>query len=258
MWRIRLDSTTGNIALEVRDPEVLLTRFYTLDTEKYTLKELPLPQVQAWWQGLEDAEQGILYLHGYGNRQLGQHKGIVAIAEADGSKGWEVPELAFYGISAAGLVAYDPEQPEAPLQVLALATGQPTGVTLSQWQAAAAVAQFSPIRYRYCLYPVLYREGEPYFEEVRAFLGAQLRVQAVKAIEYAETGANLVVSFYTEEAAGKLRNELAIFDLEGVLHQKVQLGSGLSGIGSDTFFIFKHNLHFIQNKDILQVFRLLA
>ncbi|MCX2740806.1 DUF4905 domain-containing protein [Pontibacter anaerobius] len=258
MWRIRLDSRTACLALEVRDPDLLLTRFYVLDTDGHTLQQLDMPQAKAWWQGLEEAEHGLLYLHGYGNRQLGQHKGIMAYSEANGSNVWEVKELAFYGIAKAGVVAYDPQQPEAPLQVLSPQTGQPSGVTLSQQQAAEEVARYDQARFRDCLYPALYREGEPYFEQVQAFLWEQLEVQAVQAVEYAETETCLVVSFYQADTAGKLQNELAVFDLEGKLYQKVKIGGDLSGIGSDTFFIFKHNLYFILNKDILQVFRLLA
>lgn len=255
---MRLDSTTSCLALEVRDPDLLLTSFYTLDTDTYTLHKLDMPQAQAWWQGLEDAEHGFLYLHGYGNRQLGQHKGIVAIQEQSGQEVWEAQELAYYGVSAAGLVAYDPQQPEAPLKVLSPDTGNPLGITYTQQQAAEEVASHSHARYRACQYPVIYRQGEEYFEQVRDFLLEQLQVQAVQAIEYAETDTCLVVSFYTLGSDSKLVNELAIFDLEGNLHQKVQIGSGLNGVGSDTFFIFKHKLYFILNKDILQVFRLLA
>ncbi|CAM3686370.1 DUF4905 domain-containing protein [Pontibacter korlensis] len=255
---MRLDSSTACLALEVRDPDLLLTSFYTLDTASLSLSHLDLPQTQAWWQGLEDAEHGLLYLHGYGNRQLGQHKGIAGYDEENKGKVWETAELAFYGIAKAGVLAYNPMQPEAPLQSLAPKTGMATGQSFTQQEAAEEVAHYSRTRYQDCLYPILYREGEAYFEQVRDFLREQLQVEPLQALEYAETETCLVISFYLEDTDGSLQNELAIFDLEGKLHQKVKIGSRLSGIGSDTFFIFKHNLYFILNKDILQVFRLLA
>ncbi|WP_276497046.1 DUF4905 domain-containing protein [Pontibacter litorisediminis] len=258
MWRIRLDSGTACLALEVRDPDLLLTRFYTLETSSYTLAQLGLPEAKAWWQGLEDAAHGNVYLHGYGNRQMGQHKGIFAFSEADHSKVWEQGELAFYGVAKAGVLAYAPDRPELPMQVLSPATGAATGTTYSQEQAAAEVTLYSQARFSSCLYPVLYREGEPYFAQVRAFLQEQLQVQPLQALEYAETENALVISFYTGGADGKIQNDLAIFDLAGNLHRKMKIGSDLSGIGSDTFFIFNHNLYFILNKDILQVFQLLA
>lgn len=258
MWRMRLDSSTARLALEVRNPDLLLTRFYTFDTHTHALDQLPLPEAKAWWQGLEDAEFGNLYLHGYGNRQIGQHKGISAYKAAEQSKLWEAPDMAFYGIAADGVLAYHPDCPELPLQLLNPQTGKPTGSTCSQQQAAEAVARYSRERFLDCQYPVLYRLGEAYFAQVQAFLQEQLQVQAVLALEYAETEAHLVISFYTSDDSGKLKNELAVFDLDGKLHQKMEIASQLNGFGSDTFFIFNHKLYFILNKDILQVFQLLA
>ena len=258
MWRMRLDSSTACLTLEVRDPDLLLTRFYTLDTHAHTLAQLPLPEAKAWWQGLEDAEFGNLYLHGYGNRQMGQHKGIKAFRETDQIKLWEAADMAFYGIAAGGVLAYNPDRPELPLQLLNPQTGEPTGTTCSQQQAAEEVARYNQARFQHCLYPVLYRQGEAYFAQVQAFLEEQLQVLAVLALEYAETEAHLVISFYTSDESGKLKNELAVFDLDGKLHQKMEIASQLNGFGSDTFFIFNHKLYFILNKDILQVFQLLA
>lgn len=258
MWRMRLDSSSACLALEVRDPDLLLTRFYTFNTHTHNLAQLPLPEAKAWWQGLEDAEFGNLYLHGYGNRQMGQHKGIMAYKSADQSKLWEAAEMAFYGTMSGGILAYNPDRPELPLQLINPQTGAPTGSTCSQQEAAEAVAQYSRERFQNCLYPVLYRQGEAYFAQVQAFLQEQLKVQAVLALEYAETEAHLVISFYTSDESGKLKNELAVFDLDGKLHQKMEIASQLNGFGSDTFFIFNHKLYFILNKDILQVFQLLA
>lgn len=255
---MRLDSSTGCLTLEVRDADVLLTSFYILNTQNHTLEQLQLPQAQAWWQGLEDAAYENLYLHGYGNRQLGQHKGIIAISQVTGKQVWETKQLAFYGVDSTGLLAYNPEQPEVALQVLHPTTGKATGITRTQQEAAAAVTEHNQIRYQNCMYPTLYFEGEEHFNTVQAFLKQQVEIEAVKAIEYAETNSCLLVSFYTLEATGKLKNDLVVFNLEGDLQLKVTLGTALSGIGSDTFFIFKHNLYFIQNKDILQVFRLLV
>ncbi|WP_233555652.1 DUF4905 domain-containing protein [Pontibacter oryzae] len=255
---MRLDSITGCLAIEIRDADVLLTSFYTLDTASHTLKQLQLPQAKAWWQGLEDATHGFLYLHGYGNRQLGQHKGIIAISQVTGKQVWETKELAFYGVDSPGLLAYNPEQPEAALQVLHPTTGKATGITRTQQEAAAEVAKYNQIRYQNCIYPTLYLEGEDHFNTVQFFLKQEFEIEVVKAIDYAETDSCLLVSFYTLEPDGKLQNELAVFNLKGDLQLKVTLGTALTGIGSDTFFIFKHNLYFIQNKDILQVFRLLV
>ncbi|MBF9254629.1 DUF4905 domain-containing protein [Pontibacter sp. 172403-2] len=257
MWRIRIDAAAGRLALEVRDADVLLAFFYTFDCQGHTLQQLSLPQALTWWQGLEDAHAGLVYLHGYADRQLGQHKGITALNAATDKIQWEAADLAFYGLSDEGIMAHPAAAPGEDFVLLNSATGQIIRKQITQQAAAAAAEKFSHSRYQACIYPILYREGEAYFTQVQAFVEAQLGQTPVSAIEYAEAGEMLVVSFYTPATDGKLDNYLAVFNFEGDLLLNTTLGSGLSGIGSDTFFIFKHKLYFIQNKDSLHVYALL-
>ncbi len=235
----------------------MLAYFFAYDCRQHSLLPLPIPQALTWWQGLEEAYDGLVYLHGYADRKLGQHKGIRALEAATGTLKWEATELAFYGLCAEGLLAYPAASTEHAYQLLNAATGQVLQQAVAQDAAVAVTESFSRSRYAACQYPVLYPEGEPYFAQVQAFIAAQLGTEALKAIEYVETDAALVVSYYTGEAAGKLDNYLAVFNFEGDLQLHVSLGSSLSGIGSDTFFIFKHKLYFIRNKDVLQVYSLL-
>lgn len=258
MWRIRLDAAANLLALEVRDADLLLASFYTLNAATHRLQLLPLPQAQSWWQGLEDTQGGSLFLHGYGDRKMGQHKGIKAIAAASGEVLWEVPDMAFYGFTPEGVLAYPAAAPDAPFGELQLNTGKPLRTGVPQLQAAEEVAQYSQTRYRHAVFPALYLEGEPYYDELRDFLVAHLNAAAVKGIEYAETETALVVSYYEQEAGNTLKNYIAVFDLDANLMLKEQFAEGLSGIGSDTFFIFMHDLYFIRNKTILEVYRLLA
>ncbi|MFD2515843.1 DUF4905 domain-containing protein [Pontibacter locisalis] len=258
MWRIRLDTSAFNLALEIRDADLLLAYYFTLSASDFTIRQLPVPSAQAWWKGLEDTQEGVVYLHGYGDRKVGQHKGIIAMAAATGERIWEQPELAFYGVVADGVLAYPATAPEISFQLLHPRTGQPLKTGLRQQDAAEQAEAFSVRRYKNCTYPALYKEGEAYFEQVRDFLEAQLGIVPVKAVEYAETDAALVVSFYEDKGEAGLTNFVAVFNLEGDLQLKEKLGSGLSGIGSDTFFIFNLNLYFLQDKQILKVYRLLA
>lgn len=258
MWRIRLDTAARRLALEVRDPDLLLTHFYTLDLTTFRIGQLPIQQGQAWWQGLEDTQGGYIYLHGYGDRKLGQHKGIIALEAATAALAWEEAELTLYGVTVEGLLAYPAATPEADFRLLLLSTGQQLRGGITQQQAAEAVAGFSAIRYRQAVYPVLYLEGEEYFAQVQQFLEAQHLHGTIQAIEYAETAIAFCISYYIRATDGTLQNYIAVFDTAGTLRLKEQLAGGLSGIGSDTFFIFMDELYFIKEKAILEVYRLLA
>jgi hypothetical protein len=257
VWRIRLDTVAGRLALEVRDSDVLLAHFYTLDCHSHTLTQLDLPERHTWWLGLEDAHQGLVYLHGYGDRKLGQHKGIRALLSGTGEEAWYNPDLAFYGVDQDGILVYEAATPEAPLQLLEAREGKLLQSGISQQIAAARVGAFSQQRYREVSYPFLYQEGEEYFDEVRVFLSQQLHCQAVKALEYAETDQEIIISYYLAGEKNKLDNFLAVFDLNGFLHLNELLAGGLNGVGSDTFFIFMRSLYFVQNKDSLKAYSLI-
>ncbi|MFT2011332.1 DUF4905 domain-containing protein [Pontibacter sp. 13R65] len=252
---MKLDTVTQQLALEIRDGDLLLASFFVLSCENLELQELRLPQANAWWQGLEDAHAGLVLLHGYGDRKLGQHKGITALA-ANGQVQWQKPDLAFYGIGEQGIFAHEVAKPGTDFRLLQLPAGEEAHPQVAQAKAASEVAAFNLTRFKDCLYPVLYLEGEAYFEQVAAFLSDAAAVHPVKAIEYAETELNIFLSFYQSTQTAALDNFLFIFDLEGNLTHSECLATELTGIGSDTFFIFRGDLYFIQQKEILQIFSL--
>ncbi|MCJ8163346.1 DUF4905 domain-containing protein [Pontibacter sp. E15-1] len=258
VWRIRLDTAARRLALEVRDADLLLAHFYTLQTETLALQQLPVPSGKAWWQGLEDAQHGHVYLHGYGDRKLGQHKGITALEAATLAVAWDEPGLAFYGMAEEGVLAYTADAPEAAFQELQAATGACLRTDLTQQEAAEAVARYSAARFRQAVYPVLYLEGEDYFTQVQQFLESRQLHGAALAIEYAETGEAIIISSYWRTPGGSYQNCIVVFDHTGSLCLKAVLADGLTGIGSDTFFIFMDDLYFLKDKAHLEVYRLLA
>ncbi|PVY37374.1 DUF4905 domain-containing protein [Pontibacter virosus] len=256
MWRIRLDTPGGWLALEVRDADLLQTRFYTLHHADGQLLELKLPDHNTWWLGLEDVHEQVLYLHGYGDRKLGQHKGIRAFAVDSGKALWQQPDLAFYGVEEHGLLAYEVNQARTELLLLESGYGKTLQNDIRQKEAADRMQRYHKLRFEAVLYPHLYHEGEVYFEQVRNFLMQELDCEPVRALEYAETDTCLVVSYYKEAGEKKLDNFLAVFDLNGFLLLNELLAGAIDGVGSDTFFIFMRNLHFVQNKTTLKAYSL--
>nr|WP_255594513.1 DUF4905 domain-containing protein [Pontibacter sp. HSC-14F20] len=244
------------MALEVRDADLLQTRFYTLHLTGSPLLELKLPDLNTWWLGLEDVHKQVLYLHGYGDRKLGQHKGIRAFATDSGIALWQQSELAFYGIEERGLLAYEVTQTGKELLLLESGYGKTIRSDISQKEAADGVQRCHKLRFEAVRYPHLYREGEIYYEQVRDFLVQELDCEPVTALEYAETDTCLVVSYYCRTNENKLDNFLAVFDLNGFSHLNELLAGAIDGVGSDTFFIFMRSLYFVQNKTSLKAYSL--
>ncbi|EJF09875.1 DUF4905 domain-containing protein [Pontibacter sp. BAB1700] len=256
MWRIRLDAPNGWLALEVRDADLLQARFYTLHLPDAHLLELELPDPNTWWLGLEDVHGQVVYLHGYGDRKLGQHKGIRAFAADTGKALWQQPELAFYGVEERGVLAYNITEAPGELLLLESGYGKTVQNDIGQKKAADRVQRYHEHRFGAVQYPHLYREGEAYFEQVRDFLVQELDCEPVGALEYAETDTCLVVSYYCKSGENKLDNFLAVFDLNGFLHLNELLAGAIDGVGSDTFFIFMRNLYFVQNKTTWKAYSL--
>jgi hypothetical protein len=217
---------------------------------------VPLAPEKSWWLGLEDVHAGVLLLHGYGDRKLGQHKGIKAFAGDKDSMVWEQADLTFYGIAAEGVLAYESQAPESNFFILDIRGGEVLQDNITQAEAAMLVQHFARERFAACTYPVAYRDGEVYFSDVQEFITHQFSEEPVQALEYAELNNYIVVSYYLQGADSKLTNYLAVFDTAGNLLLKECLGTGLTGLGSDTFIIFNQILFFIQQKNILKVFKL--
>jgi hypothetical protein len=95
--------------------------------------------------------------------------------------------------------------------------------------------------------PVQYTEGSPHFETVQKFLADRLNFPAVFALEYLETGGNIIISCYSQEEAG-LANYLFVLSAEGKVLLKEKLDGPLKGIGLDTFFMLKGCVIFVRNR----------
>lgn len=256
MWRLRLDTLGGWLALELRDADLLQAQFYTLRLPAGLPAPLHIPDQSTWWLGLEEAHAGQLYLHGYGERKLGQHLGVRAFSAETGDLIWQQPVLALYGIAATGLLAYDPIQLSGELLLLDSSTGETLQSGIPQHQASGWVKGYLAARQQGVQYPQLYLAGEDYFEQVQNFLSQALGCEAVSAIEYAETETCFVMSYYIRKDADKLDNFLAVFDLNGFLHLNQLLVGAIDGVGSDTFFIFMRKLYFVQNKATVTAYSL--
>lgn len=242
----------------MRDGDLLLAHFYTYNAATKHLAQLTLPQQQAWWQGLEDAQGSNVYLHGYGDRKLGQHKGVFALEAISGKLLWQQAEQALYGITAEGIVTYDVAAPENDFQILEPKSGAVLSIAVPQQQAAEQVASHSAKRYSQTVYPTLYLEGEAYFDQVQGFLETLGLTGATQAMEYAETESHIMIGYYVREPDTKLNQMLLVLDLNGAICLKEPLAHSLTGLGSDSFFIFMNDLYYIQDKHILRVYQLLA
>lgn len=254
IWKVKPDFSTGNLALEIRDPALLQTGYYVLQGASGRLQlENWLPR-EPWWVGLEAAHRNLLLLHGFpAVKDTGRHLGITAVSAEKGTITWDIPDLTFLGlVSADELLA---QNQSGRLYSVDLATGAAEEFSPPAAHAKIAVQAFEIELGKKWLVPLPYSPADAHYPVLQQFIRKQTGLEAVQTIEYLETDRHIVLSFYATNH-GVLANFLMVCSLSGELLLHICLEEKVAGLGSDTFFIFAQKLFFIQEKRRLAGFLL--
>lgn len=94
VWRMKI-SRSGEILLEIRDPEKKEAWFSCLDETSGTELWTGLRLDEPWWIGVEDMEQGRLFLHGFRKPDMPRHLGIHTYDLRTGTLMWRNDNLTF-------------------------------------------------------------------------------------------------------------------------------------------------------------------
>jgi hypothetical protein len=251
IWQLRFHPADDLIAVECRSAEVLETIFSAFrgTDGEFLLSDYTV--ADSWWTGLEAIDSGLLYLHGMEAGGLGQHRGITAIGLADGFTRWQRPDCRFYGITANELVAVPVGSEVLSWRSLNKNTGAETGKIWEGASVQTALASYRDSQFQEIRQPVQHAADTVYFADLASFIQNNLAVEPQLAIDYLETDTYFGLGFYVADAEELFDYWVAVYALEGTLWLQKNLGTELSGIGTDNFFIFKDRLILIQNKTTL-------
>jgi hypothetical protein len=108
--------------------------------------------------------------------------------------------------------------------------------------------QFSPLTDPVLEFPAHYKEGEEYFEEAAAFIRTTIGTAPVRAIDYAELGDHIILSFYKVTEKQQLGLDLLVMDVNGETMLYDILGDDLRGIADPPFMFYNGNLIFVKEK----------
>ena len=97
------------------------------------------------------------------------------------------------------------------------------------------------------VYPFHYLEEGEDFKKVAFFILKKLMHVAFGACDYMEFRDKVIISFYHQEE-GKVVNQLVVFDGQGEVVFSKKIGTGLKGLGMDTFFVNREQLIFVDHK----------
>lgn len=225
------------LIIEDRDPVRKQVLFSALNFNTNTFLWRDKPLEETWWVNASAVTCGIILFTVYLDTNNPDKKGILAYSLQDMSLTWWNNDFSISSIKGDLIVGFTSKTGLKEL-ILDVRTGKERTL---QEDSGNAPALPIPLQK-----PLQYGEGMEYFETVKTFLGNQLNLTAVSALEYLETDRNIVISFYSEE--GGLANYLLVISKEGEILLKEKLDWPVKGIGMDTFFILGNALFFVKNK----------
>ncbi len=240
IWKQFIDTSTNQLVIEVRNADLHQVSFHTIDLNTGNVVNAIEPEDETWWLGIEDVCDGKIIVHGYESEQSPIHHRVYCFDAFTGEQLWKNEEVYFYQKEAQSLWVNSKEN---VFQRLALATGKVLEET-ENVPADNLIKQFVEL-------PFHYTEENTHFLTLTQFLEQQQQIQAVKAIEYWESASRIVISYYICDDSQKLENYLLILSTDGEILFQDCLESQLNGIGMDTFYVYKNQLFFIQEKKIL-------
>ncbi len=118
----------------------------------------------------------------------------------------------------------------------------------------AAPSADKPQGQQHISYATAYPDSSGYFQWFVQYFGDHGIIPR-RQIEYLKTDQNILISYYEKDETG-LANSLAILDQDGQLLECILLEDRLTGIGKDTFFVFRNKAIFVSQKNTLNIYDL--
>ena len=210
IWKTLVDASGYRLFLELRDATTRKASFAALDLRQHQLiwqQSFDEP----WWIGLTAANDRVVILHTYTNRQNPEQKEFWAVDSTTHKLLKKTRTLA--DLAEAGFLT------------------QPDELSKN----------------KVCTMPFFYQATHAYFATVKRFIELHANVTPVKGCEYVEYQDVVGMAYYIEERKA-LANYLLVIDRKGreMLHKKID--EQLSDVGIGTFFIVRNQLIFIQQK----------
>ncbi len=244
IWKMLPDETGKYLLIEYRNDTRRKVDFLCVDmkTKKILWQKTSLKEL--WWLGLKETTEGKIIIHGYKNSKSPEHKGIYVIDLFSGKLLWENKDLTHVSSHPGYILAANDDPDKPALFKMDIQSGE-----LIQTTEPGSEKNFSVPDYKL---PVLYTAESNHFMTIATFISQQLQMLSDLAIEYLEHHSYIIISFYTSEQ-NAVDNYIAVFDVEGNLLLQEKIGTGLKGIGQDTFFIYGSNLVYVKNKSELVI-----
>jgi hypothetical protein len=243
IWKTLVDEQAKLIFIESRDSETKRVTFSAWDFEKNSFLWENIEFEEKWWISLGYASDGMLLLTLYTDTNNPDKKSVICFDIGKREIVWWKNNFVVACVSNGIVTGQDTKfgSKELCLEIK-------TGKGLMQVER-----EIEPVQNLFTIKPLQYIQGTDHFESVKAFLERKCSFSPVHVVEYREYDSMILISAFKGQT--DLANYLMVFNSEGDIVLKEQLGENLKGIAYDTFFILSGFLIFVKNKRELISYR---
>ncbi len=232
IWRILPDTHSNLFAVELRDEQSRKVVFHGLDSATGEILSEIYPTHDDWWVGIECVYNQKMILHGFEDEENPTHSGVYCYDLRNGKLLWSFPSHRMNTFSHDFVLMQSEET-----------------VTIVDWsgESVAQSAKSEVIESDRLQSPSPYSQESEYFNTVSQFISERFGQHPIELIEYLETEQLIMISYNFAES-GKLTNQLKVLTIDGEIVLEEVLGTGLKGIGVNTFFLSQNQLIFTKDK----------
>ncbi len=242
VWKTLVDEQSGILFIESRNVETQTVNFSAWDVPNKRFLWQSLQFEEKWWLTLGYAGAGMLLFTHYADTNNPDKKSVMAYDVVQQQLKWWKNNFVVANVNDNIVVGADTKFGSRELMV-DIRTGDELKESVN----------FSPSQNFMVIRPLQYFEQTEHFNTVKDFIERKCAISATQLIEYCEHRSLIIISAFAEE--GNLANYLMVFNSEGDIVLKEQLGENLKGIAFDTFFILTGFLIFVKNKRELISYR---
>ncbi|HEY0652607.1 MAG TPA: DUF4905 domain-containing protein [Chryseosolibacter sp.] len=243
VWKTLADEESGTIFIESRDSQKKNVSFsaWRPQSNEWLWKDLQFEE--EWWISLGYVKEGVVLFTLYSDTDNPDKKSLVAVDVLTQKIKWWKNNFVVAYLAQGTVVGQDTKFGSREI-ALDLFAGNEIVMPAKENDEPQ---NFAIVR------PLQYIQGTEHFETVKRFIERKCQFTPVDAIEYREYESLIVISAFERQT--DLANYLIVFNSEGDIVLKEQLGENLKGIAYDTFFIFRGFLIFVKNKRELISYR---
>jgi len=237
LWQVLPIAGEAGWLVEERLPDGEVAYCRLNETGSVVWRTQPWPE--KWWTHLAAVTPSCVLIREYADEQTPEHQHLHALNLADGLPQWDVENFSLFAAPDTIAYGYLSNEKGSVWGEIALDSGQ----FLATDKSVVPNSENNPV-----IRPFLYREEDAGFATVQGFIQQVSGMKPIWGAEYLETPLGVGLSWYSVSPQKRATNHLWWMDSQGQKVLEVELGTGLAGMGQDTFWVYSNRLFYIKDK----------